>query len=314
MKPALRTMPDGIDTTLSLRTATLQMAIGAALLSTTSIFVVFAQIAPTVSGFYRMFFGGTMLLLWVLLSGAWQRIAWRDVLLALLPALGFSADLIQWHRSILWVGPGVATLLTNLQIFLMALVGVFFYGERLARWFLPGMLIAVCGVWLLVGAHWSVFDAQHRLGVWLGMGSGVAYTVYLLSFRRALAGHTQLSPAQFLGLMSLLSAVLLALWGVGEGDDFRLHSLHSWIVLLGLGLFGQVLAWLLMVRAMPRLPASLIGLLLLLQPALAFVLDVVLVGRPTVLLDWLGLALALAGILLGAWRTRSPTVPSGEKA
>ena len=55
---------------------------------------------------------------------------------------------------------------------------------------------------------------------------------------------------------------------------------------------------------MPRLPASLVGLLLLLQPALAFVLDVLLFGRPTVLLDWCGLALALAGILLGTWRPR----------
>jgi drug/metabolite transporter (DMT)-like permease len=59
-----------------------------------------------------------------------------------------------------------------------------------------------------------------------------------------------------------------------------------------------------MVRAMPRLPASLVGLLLLLQPALAFVLDVILLGRPTGAGDWAGFALALAGILLGAWRGR----------
>ena len=65
-----------------------------------------------------------------------------------------------------------------------------------------------------------------------------------------------------------------------------------------------MLAWLLMVGAMPRLPASLVGLLLLLQPALAFVLDVLLFGRPTTALDWLGLALALAGILLGAFARR----------
>jgi drug/metabolite transporter (DMT)-like permease len=59
-----------------------------------------------------------------------------------------------------------------------------------------------------------------------------------------------------------------------------------------------------MVRAMPRLPASLVGLLLLLQPALAFVLDVLLFHRATSAGDWLGLLLALAGILLGALRPR----------
>jgi drug/metabolite transporter (DMT)-like permease len=199
----------------------------------------------------------------------------------------------------------VATLLTNFQVFLMALVGWWAYRERLGRWFVPGLMVALAGLWLLVGAHWSLFDARHRLGVWLGLASGVAYTLYLLSFRRALSGHTTLSAAQFLGLMSLLSALLLLPWGVFEGDAFALAAARSGSRLLALGFFGQVLAWLLMVRAMPLLPASLVGLLLLLQPALAFVLDVLLFKRPTGGGDWLGLALALAGILMGALRTRA---------
>jgi drug/metabolite transporter (DMT)-like permease len=296
--------PAGVGSEVSMRGAIVQMAIGASLLSSTSLFVVYAHVAPTVSGFYRMLFGGGMLLAWVVMSGRWRAIAWRDLSLVVLPAIGFAADLIQWHRSILWVGPGVATLLTNFQVFLMALVGLVFYRERPARWFVPGMLLATMGLWLLVGAHWSMFDAQHRWGVWLGLGSGVAYTVYLLSFRHALKAYPHLSPAQFLGLMSLLCALLLWLWGHGEGDAFALPDARSWSALLALGFFGQVLAWLLMVRAMPRLPASLVGLLLLLQPALAFVLDVILLGRPTGAGDWAGFVLALAGILVGAWRGR----------
>jgi len=278
------------------------MALGAMLLSTTSIFVVLAQVAPTVSAFYRMLFGGTMLLGWVALTGGWVRVGRGDIALALLPAAGFALDLVFWHRSILWVGPGVATLLTNFQVFLMALVGWWAYRERLGRWFVPGLVVALAGLWLLVGAHWSLFDARHRLGVWFGLASGLAYTLYLLSFRRALSGHTALSAAQFLGLMSLLSALLLLAWGAFEGDTFALVTARSWSALLALGFFGQVVAWLLMVRAMPLLPASLVGLLLLLQPALAFVLDVLLFKRPTGESDWLGLALALAGILLGTRR------------
>lgn len=289
---------------LTVSGAVVRMGLGAVLLSTTSIFVVLAQVPPTVSAFYRMLFGGAILLGWVALRGQWQWVSGRDWLLALLPALGFAADLAQWHHSILWVGPGVATLLTNVQVFLLALVGVVFYREKLACGFVPGMLLAVLGLWLLVGAHWSMFDAQHRLGVWLGLGSALAYTVYLLSFRRALSGHATLSAAQFLGLMSLITALLLWLWGLLEGDSFALHGLRNWSALLGLGFFGQVVAWLLMVRAMPRLPASLVGLLLLLQPALAFVLDVLLFHRATSASDWLGLLLALAGILLGTLRPR----------
>jgi len=90
-----------------------RMVLGAALLSSTGIFVALVSVPPTVSAFYRMVFGGTLLLAWVLLSGRWQRVGWRDLALATLPAAGFAGDLWQWHQSILVVGPGVATLLTN---------------------------------------------------------------------------------------------------------------------------------------------------------------------------------------------------------
>ncbi|TAL73802.1 MAG: DMT family transporter [Rhodanobacter sp.] len=280
------------------------MTLGAALLSTTGIFVAYTTVPATVSAFYRMAFGGAMLLAWVAWRGQWRALRWRDFAWATLPAIGFACDLFQWHRSILVVGPGVATLLTNFQVFLLALVGLAYYRERLGRWFVPGMLLAIVGLWLLVGAEWSLFSAAYRAGVWLGLGSCVAYAVYLLSFRHALSGHTQLSPAQFLGLMSLESALLLGAIGWAEGNAFVLDSLRNWSVLLALGFFGQVLAWLLMVGAMPRLPASLVGLLLLLQPALAFVLDVLLFARRTSASDWVGLTLALFGILLGTLRPR----------
>lgn len=281
--------------------------LGAALLSTTGIFVAYTTVPATVSAFYRMLFGGAMLLAWVALRRQWRAIGWRDFAWATLPAIGFACDLFQWHRSILVVGPGVATLLTNFQVFLLALVGLAFYRERLGRWFAPGMLVAIAGLWLLVGADWSLFSAAYRAGVWLGLGSCVAYAVYLLSFRHALSGRTRLSPAQFLGLMSLESALLLGAIGWAEGNAFVLEGVRNWSALLALGLFGQVLAWLLMVGAMPRLPASLVGLLLLLQPALAFVLDVLLFARPTSGSDWFGLALALVGILLGTLRPRRAT-------
>jgi drug/metabolite transporter (DMT)-like permease len=53
------------------------------------------------------------------------------------------------------------------------------------------------------------------------------------------------------------------------------------------------------------LPASLVGLLLLLQPGLSFVLDVILFDRATSSLDWIGLAVSLAGIFVAGVKAKS---------
>ncbi|MEW7979868.1 MAG: EamA family transporter, partial [Candidatus Sedimenticola endophacoides] len=53
-------------------------------------------------------------------------------------------------------------------------------------------------------------------------------------------------------------------------------------------------------RGLPRVGVSLAGLIILLQPSLAFCWDVLLFGRPASGTDLAGLALALLGIYLGS--------------
>jgi drug/metabolite transporter (DMT)-like permease len=280
---------------------------GAVLISTTSIFVKWANVAPTVSAFYRMGFGGALLFLLLLVRQRWEGVSRRDLLWMLFPSAAFAVDLLLWHRCIRDVGPGLATLLGNFQVFVMALAGVWFYRERLSWRFVVGLGLAFAGLWLLVGRNWAGVDAQYRTGVWFGILTGVAYAAYMLSFRHAQKEKLQRSPAQLLCLNSLLCAGLLALVILAEGNSFRIPDTQSLAALLGLAVFGQVLGWLLIAYAMPQLPASLVGLLLLLQPGLSFVLDVILFGRPTVSADWIGLLVSLAGIFLaGAMPARRP--------
>ena len=57
-------------------------------------------------------------------------------------------------------------------------------------------------------------------------------------------------------------------------------------------------------NALPKVCASLSSLILLLQPALAFVWDVLFFQRPTSIRNWVGLAVVLVAIYLGARRTK----------
>ena len=270
-----------------------------------AVLVRYAHVPPTVSGFWRMAFGGGLLTLSLVALRQWRRMRWSDALWMLPPALAFAADLFIWHRSIRDVGPGLATLLANLQVFIMALAGVLLHRERLGPRFLIGLAFAFGGLWLMVGQAWDTFDAAHRLGVLFGLLTGVCYAAYMLSFRHAQQHRSLLPAAQLLAIMSLLSAGVLGLLATFEDAAFTIPDAHSLLALVALGVVGQCLGWVLISRAMPQLPTSLVGLLLLLQPVLAFLLDVLLFHRATRPLEWLGLALSLCGIFIGSLRSRA---------
>ena len=110
---------------------TARLIAGAVTISFAPVFVRLVDVPPTVSAFYRTLIGGLVLLVIVRmrrhsLSGG------RTVFIALLAAgAAFAADLAVWHRSILYIGPGLATLLGNFQVFFLALAGILWFGERM---------------------------------------------------------------------------------------------------------------------------------------------------------------------------------------
>jgi drug/metabolite transporter (DMT)-like permease len=70
----------------------------------------------------------------------------------------------------------------------------------------------------------------------------------------------------------------------------------GWLVLLALT--SQVLGWLLITVSMPRLPAAMIGALLLVQPAGSVALSYVILGERPSARQLLGVALVLTGVLV----------------
>lgn len=291
------------------RSALVRMIVGAALISTTAIFVRYAHVAPTVSAFYRVAFGGAMLALLLGARGHWRGLAWTDAAWLVLPAFAFAVDLMMWHRSIQLIGPGLATLIGNFQVFVMALAGVVFYRERLGWRFALGVALAIYGLWLLVGAGWQALTPDYRWGLLLGVLTGIAYAVYMLSMRQAQLQRSALTPERTMCLTSLICAAMLCIAVAGEGASFAIPDAQSWTALLLLAFVGQVLGWVLIARAMPQLPPSTVGLLLLLQPALSFTLDVILFARPAYARDWIGLALSLLGIFVASQRGKPQKAP-----
>ena len=299
------------------RGALAAMAAGAMIIGTNGLMVRIAGIPPTVSAFWRMLMAGILLAAFAALVRGWRPLPPRAWAWIAVPALAFGADLWAWHRSILLIGPGLSTLLANVQVFFMALAGVVLFGERLGPRFLGGLLLAFGGLWLMLGSGWATLSPGCRWGVWLGLATGLSYAVYNLGLRRAQA-EADVEPGlrppyeQVLALASLGAAAVLAVAVAGEGLSFAIPSWRSFWILFVLAAFGHCLSWVLISIAMARLRVAVIGLVLLLQPIVAFVLDVWLFGRATSGLEWLGLALTLAGIFLAGLkgRERLPDQPT----
>ncbi|MGJ8663462.1 MAG: DMT family transporter [Marinicella sp.] len=282
----------------------LTMLFAALVISTSSVWVKLADMSPSVIGFYRMLIGGMLLVLICVLQKKplWINFSYASWLIV--GALFFAADLWFWHRSINFVGPGLATVLGNVQVFFMTLFGYLFLSERISWKFFVGLVMTFMGLFLLVGLQWQSLSADYQLGVFYGLATALCYTGFMLSLRHVQKQENALSPMSNLGVLSVICAAIMAVVVLTESNSFVVPNTTSWLSIILLGVFCQVIGWVLITKTMPSLPTSVVGLLLLLQPAMSMVWDVLFFARPTGMGDVLGLVLVLSGIYLATIRKK----------
>ncbi len=284
-----------------------QLIAGAVMISFSAVFVKLVSVSPATSAFYRMLFGGLILLGVVWWRGERVNLKGTAIAMLCLVAMFFALDLTFWHRSILYVGPGLATLLANFQVFLLAAVGVLVFRERLTWFQVVSVPLAILGLVLLVGVDWASFSSSYRLGIILGLLTACCYAGYLLALRRARIVETSGSSFVTLMLVSLLSAGMLALAMWPEQASFVIPNWRDAGWLVAYGVFGQVLGWVLISNSISKVRASQVGLVLLLQPVCAFAWDVLFFGRQFTTVEIMGAALAVAAIYLGSIKRTSIT-------
>ena len=262
-------------------------------------FVKLADVGPSAAAFYRVLIGGVVLFgiavyrRYRLTNGS------RPAALVTLAAVLFALDLMLWHRSIGNVGPGLATLLANFQVFVLAGAGIIFLGERPTGRLAAAIPIAVMGLFLIVGLRWNDVASSYRTGVIAGLLAAAAYGGYLLVLRQSQSSGRILHPVVNLGWISIATASLLLWLTPVQGESLVIPDLETGMVLAAYALVAQVAGWLLISYGLPGLGAGRAGLILLLQPTLAFVWDVLFFHRTVHPAELIGALLALAGIYLG---------------
>ena len=271
---------------------------GAFLISFSGVFVKLAHVSPKASGFYRVGFGAVFLFLGVMIKREFNVPGFKQLMLIAFCGLTFALDLFFWHQSIFYIGPGLATLIGNFQVFLLAAVGIIFLGESAKLRLLIAIPLAISGIYFIVGGDWESLTVQYKTGIFFGLLTAFCYTIFLFTLRKIQQERGQ-SFFLLLMLVSLATAVYLGLKMIYTGDSFTIPDQQSLLALLGLGLSSQTVGWILIATAMPKIPVSLTGLALLLQPTLSFIWDVLIFHRPTDLTNWLGVVVTLIAIYMG---------------
>lgn len=282
------------------RLALLRLILGAVMISFSGVFVLLVEVGPVASAFWRVLLGGAMLLIWLLVKRRSVVPRGRSLFWLVLAGLAFAIDLFAWHKSIVFVGVGLATLLGNFQVFAMAASAVLLFGERMTRLQVIAIPLAMTGLYLIVGLDWSQLSASSRAGVYLGLITALAYAAYLLALRQARWAAPRRDAAADLCVASLFSALFLLIAASYAGDTLVIARLEDVAWLAAYAFIGQVLGWLLISSSLPYVPTVHIGLALLLQPTLSYIWDVVIFGRTVSASEGLGAAVAIVAIYLGS--------------
>lgn len=265
---------------------------------------------PTAAAFYRTIIGSVFLYLVLFVQQKPLFTIDKKVLVYLsIGALFFAIDMAAWYRSVVLVGPGLATLLASFQVFFLTIAGFLFFKEHPSAIQWLSIPIALGGLSLIVGLDWSQIDSSYKLGIFLGLVAAVCYAAYILSLRGANKHELAFSktgndPIRLMAMVSLITTVLLFLFSIGLGESFSVQRPMNWLWLILTGVFCQAIAWVFISLGLPHVRAAHVGMIILLQPIFAFVWDILFFGRGLTRIELIGAVLTVVAIYFGSVQIR----------
>jgi len=241
---------------------------------------------------------------------------------------GRGSDLVRlWRRPVVWLmGAGVAgyqafffigTQRTGVAVAALIALGSAPFLAGLLGWAMregaPGWLwaastaIAVVGLGLLVSGS---LDSGDAVGMLSALAAGGCYAVFTVLgvrlSREGFNGGDVLAASFSIGAVLLLPAAVASTWWL------------SWpgvVAALWLGIATTTVAYLLFGLGLSVLQPGHIATLTLLEPAVATVLGVVVLGEPLSALGWIGCLLVIVALaLLGMAERNSDHEPTGVTA
>ncbi|HUG31709.1 MAG TPA: DMT family transporter [Acidimicrobiia bacterium] len=284
---------------------------GAVLISFSAIFFALAEVSPMTGAFFRAVYALPVLFVLWMMRRSQDRRPMSRRWVAIGAGLALGSDIVAWHAAIEFIGTGLATLLANTSVIFVALGAWILLGERPRNTTLAAVPVILLGVTLVSGlGQGNAFGADPIRGTLLALLAAVFYATFFLGFRHS---NDEQAPAAGPLMEATIGAALasLAIGLVGSDIDFTISwPAHGWLLAVAIG--SQVVGWMMIGYALPRLPAVETATIILLQPALTMVWGAIIFGESPSAIQIAGAMIVLAGVAFVAMmRARRMPQPVG---
>lgn len=227
-----------------------------------AVFVRLADTGPIASAFWRM-----ALALPVLAFFAWRESGGRapprgSILIAVGAGIFFALDLMAWHLGILQTKVANATLFGNCTSLLLVIWGIVQMRQWPRGWQAVAIFLAFAGSAILMGQSYELSPA-YLVGDLLSLLAGLLYTGYVLLMQRV---RGTLGPWTALSISSAACVPPLLVTALVLGEAVMPQN---WTPIVMLAITSQIVGQGLLIWALPRFSPLIIGLTLLVQPAVA---------------------------------------------
>ncbi len=275
---------------------------GAMLLSFAPVLYIRSDTSPVTGAFFRMLYALPILifLVWYLNRDDPRGI--RNRALAFSAGLLLAIDFVGYHSAIDYIGSGIATLIGNSQVVIVTLASWWMFGERPNRMIIFALPMVMLGLMLISGI-WDdePYGDDPIKGVVGGIVAAIFYSSFLILYRfsnriQAPSVNLQLDATAGAATGLLIAGILpLSRLDIEPIDFSFTWPGHGWIILLAASC--QVMGWIAITYALPRLPAAHTSFAILLQPVLTILWGVIILSEKPSIQQIGGMSLIFAAII-----------------
>ncbi|MES2175607.1 MAG: DMT family transporter [Pseudomonadota bacterium] len=250
-----------------------------------------SDVGPVAAAFWRLALALPFLLL-LARPGIRRMPPTRGEWIALVFAgLVFAADLAAWHVGILYTKVANATIFGNMSGLFLPAWGMLVLRQKPRGLQAAALALAGAGALVMMGGSYDLSIGNLK-GDLLCLVAGILYTAYLLIVQKV---RGRLDSWSVLAVSSVVSAPALLLCALALGERVMPGN---WTPLIILALSSQLIGQGLLTYAIGWFSPLVLGVSLLLQPAVAALLGWLLFGEWLSPIDMVGTAAVAAALVL----------------